>query len=1075
MKWRTIILNGVILLSCFFFASDLLLAQQLITGRVTFEDADPVPGVTVIVEGTTRGTVTNPEGIYQIEATKGETLVFSFVGYMTQRIQVEDQTTIDIVMSQELTRLDEVIVIGYGTIQRSRMSTSVSRVDDRVLESAPRSNVGSALTGAVPGLRVQNVDGKPGSTPSIIMRGGTTWDGGGSPLVLIDGVVSSFYALNSEDVESIEVLKDAAATSIYGARAANGVILVTTRRGRPGDAQVSYSYKFGTNMPRYGYEHLSGEDYIRINRMGWKDYVELTGRTNFNTYVINPAVGWTATQGIDNTIYTTQYLTPENEFLLNEPGWKRMRDPLYGETIGGRNFNNEWIIYQDNDMTRLPFQTSAVHDHHLSVRGGDDRATYALGLGYMDDVGSVLGAEFKRFTGNLNADYRVTNNIKVGTTISFASSSNINTFITSYNNIFQRFVGQPPTARIYNLDGSVNPGLNSGFGNPLYYQDKFLHDNLEQRLRASANIDWNILPGLILTVRGSYFNIHNSNESFNRAYITGGNLITDRNAGADYRRNQTLMANAVLNYSTSFYDDHNLSTMVGTEYYDFTVFTMSGGTRYSPTDLIPTMNVGAEPRFASSFHTGNRLVSAFGRVNYDYQLKYLVQFNFRYDGSSKLRDYRWGFFPGISAAWNIHREDFFNDSGLSNYISSVKPRISYGVNGNVDAISDFGALGTYGLSPIYEGLRGYYNTSLPTLGLRWESATTLNLGLDIGLLNENLSLEINYFIRDVRNKVAPYQLPSWTGFSSINTNIGTLRNKGFELDLNANIINRAGGLRWDVGLMAYTVKNYVVKLPDNDLPKNRQGGTEIFDPKTGEVIWVGGLQEGERVDTDLYFAHVIEFLYRDYDHVNQYPDRFDAYHYGENAMDRHPGLPHWKDLNNDGIIDYRDRVIRGRSTPDWMGGLSTGLNYNGLGLYVKADYQVGHYIYNNAWARGMSQVQGSQNAPIEALDTWTPENPDAKYPRYVFVNAFGNHGASGRFPEHVIEKASFLSLREVTLSYDLSSGILPGFIGNARIFLTGQNLHYFTGFRGNNPESGGTDGGRYPLPRVYTLGANVTF
>lgn len=1049
-----------------------------VTGRVTSEDeGEPLPGVNVIVEGTSTGTVTDVEGNYSIQVSEGQTLVFSFVGYETQRVQVENQDIINIILSSEPSQLDEVVVIGYGALERSRMTTSVSKLDDRTLKSAPRSNVGTALTGAIPGLRVQNVTGQPGESPNIVMRGGTSWSGEGSPLVLIDGVISSLYALNAEDIESIEVLKDAASTSIYGARAANGVILVTTKKGRTGDAQVRYSYKFGSNQPREGYEYLNAEDYIRLNRLAWKDYVELTGRTNFDTYILNPAVGWPATGNIDNSIYTTQYLTPENEFLLNE-GWKRMRDPLFGQTVAGQDFLNEYIIFQDNKMSDLFFQNSYVHDHHLSIVGGSERSTYALGLGYMNDKGIVLGSGFERFTANLNADHKITDNIKVGSTVSFASSSLARTYIPSYTQIFQRHAGQPPTSRIYNADGTLNPGLNVGFGNPLYYQDKFIGDNLEQRLRSTVTLDWDLLPELRFTLSGSYFNIHNSNEYFDKAYYTGGNLVIDRNADAEYSRSQTMMGNAILDYNTTFFEDHTFNAMLGVEYYGFDVFNFEGGTRYSPTDMIPTLNVGAEPRFATSSQSANRLLSAFGRVNYDYQLKYLAQFNFRYDGSSKLGDNKWGFFPGISFGWNIHNEDFFEDIGLSSYISSIKPRISYGVNGNVEELSDFGVFGTYGLSPIYGGERGYYNTELPLLGLKWESSTTFNMGIDLGLFNERLNIKADYFIRDVKNKLAPYALPHWTGFASIDTNIGTLRNKGFETEINANIITSPEGLSWDVGVMAYTVKNYAIELPDNGLPKNRQGGTQIYDPASGEVYWVGGLQEGERVGLDIVLGHVQEYLYNTIEQVSEHDNRYDTYHFPENAYTRYPGNVAWRDVDGNDTIDYRDRVIQGRTTPNWMGGVTTSLSYKGLGLYVKADYAVGHMIYNLNRARGLSQVQGSQNSMVEQLNAWRPDNTDTDVPRFIFVDAFKDHGVRGqddRVNSRYNEKADFLCLREVTLSYNLPGTVLRNFLGSLRMYLTGTNLIYFTKYTGNSPEEGGTDEGRFPLPRTFTLGVNVNF
>jgi len=1060
-----------------FIVTPMLYAQELtITGTVKTEDGSTLPGVNVVVQGTTTGTITDVDGKFTLTVPSADiVLVFSYVGYQTHEVTLAGQTVVNVTLTEAITAIDEIVVIGYGTLERSRMTTSVSKIDDRILENVPRSNVGTALQGSIPGLRVVNISGQPGLTPSIVMRGGTEWDGSGSPIVIIDGVVSSLYALNSEDIASVEVLKDAAATSIYGARAANGVILITTKRGKKGDAQVRYSYKFGLNKPRMGLDYVGAEDYIKYNRLAWKKYVELTGRTNFNTYILNPAVGWTATGNTDNSTYTTQYLTPENEYLLNE-GWKKMKDPLYGQNIAGINFDQEYIIFQDHDMVDLYLQDSYVHDHHLSLLGGGEQGTYALGIGYMDDKGICLGSGFKRITGNLNADYQITKNIKISSTISYANSSLSNTFVNRISWIFQRYAGQPPTSRIYNADGSLNPGLNISFGNPLYYKDKFLQSNLEQRIRTALSLDWNILPKLKFTLSGNYFNINNTNESFNKAFRSGGTYYTDRNAASNFRRNQTMQFNAMLKYSTSFTNGHSISALLGTEYYDYNLFTMETGTRGSPTDLIPTMNVASEPRYASSFYTGNRLLSALGRVNYDYQLRYLVQFNFRYDGSSKLADNKWGFFPGISVGWNIHNESFYTGSGISNYITTLKPRISYGVNGNVDNLSDFGVFGSYSLSPIYNGQRGYYNTSLPQLGLKWESSTTFNLGLDAGFFNDRIRLMADYFIRDVKDKVAPYALPYWTGFTSINTNIGTLTNKGFETELNARVIDQPGGFSWDVGATVYTVKNFVKKLPDNDLPKNRQGGNQIYDPDAGEVIWVGGLQEGERVGSDLVVAHIQEYIYSSDQEVNEHAGRYDAYHYSGLGYTRYPGNVAWKDVDKNDTIDYRDRVIIGRTTPDCVGGITTSLSYKGLVLFARADYQIGHLVYNQVRSRNMGQVQGSQNVHTEVLDSWTPDNPDTDVPMYIFVDAFADHGpTSARKNSRYWEKGDYLCLREITLSYNFPASYMPKFLKSVKLYLSGSNLVYFTKYMGALPESGGTDSGRYPLPRTYTMGINVTF
>ncbi|MDD4191021.1 MAG: SusC/RagA family TonB-linked outer membrane protein [Mangrovibacterium sp.] len=1051
--------------------------QQVITGKVTDKTGTPIPGVSVSVKGTARGTLTDSNGNYSLSLTPDvKTLTFSFVGMVSREITVGDHKVINVTLEEYLTELDEVRVIGYGTLEKNRMTTSVSNIDKMALRNPAIANVGSALSGAIPGLRVTNTSGKPGSEPSFVLRGGTSWEGTGAPLFIIDGAVGTLEGLNADDIESLDVLKDAASTSIYGARAANGVVLITTKKGRPGDMEISYQYRHGVDVPRYGYDFVGAEDFLRIYRNAWKDFYQLTGRTNYLASIAKPSSAFGTEATIDQSNYTAMYLTPENEYLLNE-GYKKMKDPLFGQTIGSYVFDKEYIIFQDNDMTRLFLKNGSVNDHHLSFRGGNDKATYALGLGYLDNRGIVLNAGYKRISANLNSDFRLTENIKLSSTVAYSNTNEDDTFVRSSGTIFQRLAAQPPTSRIYNNDGSFNPGLSTSFGNPLYWADKFTGQNVEQRLRTNVALDWSILPELSFTVAGSYSSTHIVDETFNKAYVTSGNLNTNRVAEADYRKSQTVQGNAILRYTKTF-GNHGLSAMVGTEYYDYTYFNFNAATKFSPTDLIPTLNAGAERTSTSTTKTANRLVSVFGRINYDYKMKYLAQFNYRYDGSSKLANDKWGFFPGVSAGWNVHHEDFFKNTVISNYISSVKPRISYGVNGNVDNLGNFDVFGGYGLSPLYEGSRGYYNNSLPLLDLRWESMTTFDAGVDAGFFKDKVLIEADFYIRDVKDKISGYALPYYTGFTSLNTNIGTLRNKGFEIAVNADIVNQPQGLKWSVGVTASTNTSYVQKLPDNGLPKNRQGGTQIYDPSSKEVIWVGGLQEGERVGNDIVLGHIQEALYQSDEQLAEDADVYDAYHFAENAYTRYKGTVKWRDVDNNDTIDYRDRIRLGRTTPKWIGGITTNASYKGIGLYIRTDYATGHMIYNVNRVRYMGIYQGNENFPVEALDAWTPEHTDTDVPRIIYVDAFKDHGARGqedRVNSRYQEKADYLCIREATLSYDFKKSVLPGFIKAARVHFTGSNLIYFTKYSGDSPELGGADEGRYPLPRNFTFGVNVNF
>lgn len=1057
-----------------------IFAQKTVTGTVTAaSDGFGIPGVNVIVKGTTIGVATDIDGNFTLEVPDENVILqFSAIGMKTVEKEWGGEV-LDIQMVDDSSLLDEVVVIGYGTQKRSQMTTSVSKLDTKVLESAPRSNAATALQGTIPGLKVTQTTGQPGSTPSMVLRGGTSFSGTGSPLILIDGVPGSFYALNADDIASMEVLKDAASTAIYGARAANGVVLVTTKRGKAGKANINLRLKHTMNEARKDpMKYLGAADYVKFNRMAVR-----------NSQMVRNQPGWldvfttgnhAAATGNNpfNSIYTTMVLTDKNRYLLGFEGWQSIDDPI---TPGQK------LIFQENKMSDLIYQDSYANDVSLSFDGGNDKGTYYLGLGYLNDKGLALGSGFKRYSGTMNASYKITDNFKVSSNMIYAHSNLNQPFIDAYS-LFQRTAGLAPTSRIYNNnpDGSLSdeyqPGTYLGFGNPLYYRDKFIKTNLEQRLTASVEFEYKFLEHFTATLRGSHFTINNSNESFNKAYLNSGRLNTERVASASHNRTFRDQYTAMLNYRNTFADSHSVSALVGTEYFKEKATGFNAATRLSPTDLIPTMNVGAEAKGKpSSSNTEYAIKSIFGQVNYDFDYKYLFGFTFRYDGTSRLGNDKYGFFPGVSFGWNAHNEDFFKESKLADYVSKLKPRLSYGVNGNIDILSNYGVFGGYGGTSIYDTQAGYVNNSLPLLDLRWERSTTLNFGLDLGLFENKVSIMADYFIRDVEDKLANLTLPLWTGFGSITTNNGTLRNKGLEIQIDATVLEK-GDFKWNLGATYFRVRNFAHKLPNNGVEKNRQGGTEIYDPATGKTKYVGGLQEGERIGYDLITGYVFDGVYQTQADIDAHAGR--VVEFAHNKKKRFLGDTRWKDLNGDGIIDYRDRVVLGRRTPDFVGGLTSDFSWKNLSLFVKTDFAVGHHLFNGRRVKGIAQTQGNQNGPIEIRDSWTPENPTSNIPRFGLVDQQRNHRAGG-FDQgdmtwgssRLLEKGDYLALREVTLSYTLDGKKLNNMFQNVRFYITGANLAYFNSFSGSSPEESGNgiDMGRFPVPRTFTFGLNVTF
>ena len=1058
--------------------------EKTITGTVISSgDMLALPGATVIVKGTSTGTTTDFDGNYSISASTGATLVFSFVGFKTSEVVVSSQTSINVSLVEDTAMLDEIVITGYGKQSRSQLTTAVSKLDTKILETSTRSNVATALQGTIAGLRVTNTTGQPGSTPQIILRGGTNFDGTGSPLILIDGIPGSFYALNADDIESVEVLKDAAATAIYGARSANGVILVTTKTGKAGKSSINYRYKYSSNHERNDQEYLGATDHINYNRqaIGW--YREVVGDPNAFGAFLNGANSMGTGNNTIGDPFTTQILSSANSYLLNQPGWKSIPDIL--------NPSQEIIFYDATDIADRIYQNSASKDHYLSFDGGNQDGVYYLGLGLLDNDGLTLGSGFQRYSGKFSGSYKIYENFKVNSSIIYSNSSLNRGPLGSDDTVFRRFQGQAPTSRTYdsNPDGTWSdqyaPGQNQGFGNPLYYQNKFVRDNLEQRLSANVGIDWELFKDFSLNINGSHFAVNNHFENFNKAYRTGSNtstLRTAREASVELQRTLRNQLTGTLNYMKKV-GNHNFNGLIGGEYYKDNYFNTRSGTRNSPTDLIETLNAGAEADgIPYSFETEYVIVSTFGRLLYDYDDRYLFGFTFRYDGSSRLANNKYDFFPGVSIGWNVHNEPGFKESSIKNVISRLKPRLSYGVNGNQDVLSNYGVYGAYGQQGIYNGQTGYANNALPTLGLVWEKSTTLNAGIDISFFDDRLSIIADVYSRDIKDKLANLILPYYTGFSSILTNNGTIRNKGFEMQLNADLI-RNEDLTWNIGGTFSANKNYVIKLPENDNDLNRQGGTLIWNSKTGQQEWVGGYQEGQRSGNDLVVAFEQAGIYKTQAEADADNGITDSYMPVNSRNKRWAGDVKWKDQNGDGVIDGLDRKVIGRTTPDFVGGITTSLTYKKFNLFVKTDFATGHLVWNHINNKGYGQTQGNLAQPLVVGDSWTPTNTDTDWPRFVFVNGSKNvwRGGEGELDlqqygnEKFWEKGDYLALREVTLSYDLPMDAFKGVFQRFSIFATGTNLHYFKSMTGDTPELGGIQYGAFPVPRTFTLGLNVTF
>ncbi len=1098
------------------FVTSNLFGQLKVTGTVLDGVTnEPLPGVNIVVEGTTLGTVSDIDGKYSISVSDpNSNLTFSFIGYIPEKVAVNGQAAINITLLPSVESLEEVVVTGYGGSQkRKKLTNSIASVKNETLKSGMYSNPAQALSGAVSGLKVAQVSGNPGSVPTITLRGGTNFDGSGSPLVMIDGQVrSSLSDINPEDIESIEVLKDAGATALYGARANNGVILITSKKGKAGKTQISLKSKIGLNYLDNVYDFLGAEDYLNWVRTGvynsgriyqdsngaWKGYgsgvqANLNGAQPYglgNLYwdPANPLLPLDGTKS-SQAIWSPMKYSENLNFLLDQ-GWKTMTDPITGEQI----------IFSEFDRSSTAFnKPSLTQDYNISMSGGNENGSYYAGIGYYDAEGLPVNTFYKRLNFVFNGDYKIKTWLTSSSSLQYTNARWRDVPLNSEANYFARMLSAPPTQREYNANGVLLLGTNATDGNPLFNDSRFKRNNATDKINFAQSFKIDLYKGLSLKLNATMLYDEGLYENFNQDYLQSpNNWNRTRSSSASFERRRDQTYNAILNYDVTIAKDHSLNALAGFEFYDTYTKGISASGSGAPTDdFMDLQYTSAKENLRSidSYHFRERIMSFLSRVNYDYKEKYLLSFTLRRDGYSRLLgDNRWGIFPGISGGWVISREEFMK--GLNNILSSAKLRASYGLNGNVSNIGAYELQGSYG-SSLYNTQIGYALGSIPNPSLKWERSNTTEFGIDLGFLENRIMSTFNYYTRTTLDKYANIPLPETSGISSIRSNNGELRNRGVEMDFDFRII-RKKELTWSVTANISHNINTVIKLPYNGLERNRQGAFQVYDGATGEKIWVGGYQEGQRPGA--IYAFIAEGIYKDDAQVMQIAgNRTDITSgnngsngkilYGPtlwaamtdaqkaNGIPIQPGDVIWKDVNGDNVIDNFDMVEVGNVNPKWFGGFSTTASWKGLTFYARFDYSLDFQQVDNIrpWFLGM--MQGSFNTLEDTKNTWTPENPNAEYPRYLWADQLGKRNYA-RQSSMFVYNSSYLNFREVSLTYSLPKKWMDMMrIGGAEFNVTGQNLGYLTKSKLYTPENSSSSGigGGYPLPRTVIFGLNLQF
>ena len=1076
------------ILFIFLLCSIVAVAQKKsITGIITDTAGEAVIGASIVEVGTTNGTVSDVDGNFTLSVSENASIQVSFIGFSSQTLSVKGKTNFKIVLKEDSELLQEVVVTGYGgKVSRSKLTNSISTVNPQMLDKGIYTNPSQALSGSVPGLKVSLTSGNPTSSPKIILRGGTNFDGSGGPLVVVDGQLrDNFDDINPQDIASMDVLKDAGVTAIYGARASNGVILITTKSGRAGHREINFRANIGLGYVNNPYDFLGAEDYITVLRTAYKNTpwaatANLTGSTPFGT---GNKLG-------ANMVWNIMGKTDENAYLL-DMGWREMLDPLDP---------SKTIIYKGTKPEEYNLRNPVVtQDYTVSMSGGNDKGTYYASLGYNDSPGAPITTEYKRYNFTFNGSYKIADWLKTTSNATFSRANYVwlNNAWGTESDYFGRVMSTPPTVRFEDEDGNPTLGPSPGDGNQTYVAKSYDQDNERTKFTLMQSLEANLFKGLVLRASASWYYFHTVQESMRKDYETvPGQWNRTRSTSASYSRQFSQTYNAVLDYTTVFSAVHNLNIMFGSEFYDQYNNGFSASGSGAATDDFKDLGLtdaGEGKRQIDSNHSRYRILSYFGRLNYDYEGKYLFSGVFRYDGySSLLGKNRWGFFPGVSGGWVFTKEDFVKESLPFLYYGKL--RASYGLNGNASGIGPYTLQGSYN-SNKYHGNNGFLIGALPNPSLRWEKTASFDIGLNVGLLDGRLNLDIDYYNRLTSDKYADLTLPSTTGFSSIRNNNGKLRNRGIELQLSGKIMETRD-FTWDASLNITYNKNKIIALPYNKEPRNRQEGQQVYtgrkiaNPETGvfedEKVWVGGFQEG--MEYGVLVGYQAEGIYQSMDDIPgdlvvKSGNAQGKYQYGPDAWKRlsaaeqakgveiKPGDMKWKDVNGDGMIDQYDQVVIGNTTPRWFGGFNTTMSWKGLSLYARFDFALDYWVYDNQTPWLLGCMQGTYNTTKDVFNTWNESNPNAKYPRYVYGDQLGTANYN-RTSTLFASKGNYLGVRELSLSYTLPQELSKKlYMQKLQFSITGQNLGYLTSARTVSPEiSSG-----YPLPRTVILGVNVTF
>ena len=1047
-------------------------AQQLqVTGTVKDHTGNPVAGATILVEGSTTGTTSNADGSYSITAPSDATLLVSFIGYQPQQIAVAGKSRIDITLKEDTQSIDDVIVVAFGTAKKEAFTGSATVIKSDDIAKSQQSNVAQALAGKVAGVQLTNSSGQPGAAPDIRIRGFSSLNAGNSPLWIVDGMPYSgdLNNLNPNDIESMTVLKDAASNALYGARGANGVVMITTKKAKSKDAIITVDAKWGVNSRAVkDYEYITNPaQFYETHYNALKNYYLDSGMSAMEAHLkANQNLTGSANDGgLGYMVYTV----PEGQEFIGINGKVNPQATLGRRLV----YEGQEYYVRPDDWTDAAFRTSLRQEYNISIAGSGDKTSVYASFGYLNNEGIAYNSDMDRFTTRLKLDYQAKDWLKMGANATYArfhynqidddgssgSSGNVFAYTTTIGPIYPLYIRDGNGNILYNEDGIklYDYGQNAGMERSIFTNSNALS---ESRLNTQSS-EGNAFNGT------AYFDI-TFLKDFKFTFNAGVTLDETRSTiiknpyfgqfaseegllSKGHSRQLEFNSQQILNYTKQI-GQHNVNVMIGHEYYNANTYALSASKSHMLTGENDEL-AGAiiDKQGASSYRTEYNNEGYFARVMYDYANKYFFSASFRRDASSRFHpDHRWGNFWSLGGAWIISREDFM--ANTQSWLDNLKLKASIGSQGN-DNIGNFRYTNTYTI----ENANGEVSTVFNAKGaedITWETNTNFNAGVEFSLLQGKISGGVEYFLRKTTDMLLSFPVPPSMGYSSYYANVGDMHNSGIEIELNYTPIRREK-LQWDINLNMTHLRNRITMLPAERRNKVVEGYEGYV---SGTTFYGEGLP--------MYTFYMKKYAgVSDEGKSMWYMDETDS---EGNLTGRRVTTTEFAKAT-----DY----LCGDPIPDLYGGFGTSLNFYGFDLSVAFTYQIGGLAYDSGYAAAMyspANKSTGMNWHKDILNAWTPENSTSNIPRLQYEDQNQN-AQSDRF----LMDASYLNLQNINFGYTLPSKITQKFgVDRVRIYLACENVYYWSKRQGFDPRysySGATSQATYSPVRTISGGINIQF